>query len=90
MRSPRYRFLTEDERAQAVEDLILVAPVVSKDPEKRARRKRAPASEEFELRTWRLPEKYRKRFSPRGLDLSDSAIAKMTKGCANPGVLEVV
>jgi hypothetical protein len=80
MRSPHYRFLTEAERYQAVEDHVLAAPVVAEEPKKRARRKRE-VSEEFELRTWRLPEKYRKRFSPRGLDLSDSAMAKMTKAC---------
>jgi hypothetical protein len=90
VRSPRYRFLTDAERYQAIEDHVLAATeVVSEEPRKRARRKRAPATEEFELQTWRLPEKYRKRYSPRGLDLSDSAIAKMTKGCSNPGTLEV-
>jgi hypothetical protein len=80
LRSPHYRFLTDAERYQAIEDHVLAATVVLPEAKKRTRRKVA-ASEEFELRTWRLPEKYRKRYSPRGLDLSDSAMAKMTKGC---------
>jgi len=88
--SPRYRFLTDAERYQAIEDHVL-AEVASPVVQKLARRKksRTGAVEEFVLSTWRLPEKYRKRFSPRGLDLSDSAMSKMTKGCARPGTVEV-
>jgi hypothetical protein len=85
VRSPRYRFLTEAERAQAIEDKVLPAPAEPDKSSKRRRVRKAGQSEEFELAHWRLPEKYRKRFSPRGLDLSDSAMSKMTKGCANPG-----
>jgi len=82
LKSPRYRWLTPEERAQAVEDKVL-AEVASPVVQKLARRKKSRTAdvEEFSLSSWRLPEKYRKRYSPRGLDLSDSAIAKMTKGC---------
>lgn len=83
MKSPRYRHLTEDERAQAVIDLILDAPLdASAAPKKRLRRKREQDAEVFTLATWRLPEKYRKSLTlPNGLDVSDAAMGKMLRGC---------
>lgn len=83
MKSPRYRWPKPGEFDES--DGTFTAEV--KKPETVKKRRVRTVSEEFELRTWRLPEKYRKRYSPRGLDLSDSAIAKMTKGCAYPAEL---
>jgi hypothetical protein len=92
LRSPRFRFLTEAERYQAIEDHILPAPAEPDKPEKRRRVRKAGQGVDvqvFELARWRLPEKYRKRFDIRGLDVSDAAMRKMTKSCANPGVVVV-
>ncbi len=72
--APRYKLGSPDPEA---------LPISRPDPLKAKRRKRLRSTAEvFDIREWRLPEKYRKGFrTSSGLDVSDIAMAKMTKGC---------
>jgi len=69
VKSPRYRH-------RDLSEFPLEEEVVSRPPKKRVRRKKQAEAEEFDVVTWRLPERWRR--DPR---VGDDAMRKMTAGC---------
>ena len=80
MKSPRYRWakpgeFPTEERQESV----------SKPRKKLARRKRTKDTELFDIRTWRLPMKWR-----RHRRVGDDVMARMTAGCSPARFEELV
>jgi hypothetical protein len=72
VRSPRYRWPKLGE----FDETDGVFPAVVQEVKRRSRKKRTTEGEEFEVSSWRLPERWRK-----DARVGDDVIRKMTAGC---------